>query len=250
MSKLNYKLDSDAHIPLYYQLFEKIKHDIEKGKIKKFEALPTETELQKQCNVSRTTVRKSLDLLEKRGYIVRKQGQGTYVTDNQKVQPTLLKLTSFTEEIEDAGKKPGSKVLEIEEVEPSKPIKHHLEINSNSKVIKYTRLRTVDGEPIGIHEAYLNCEAIGNLKIKDLEEVNDSLYCFLKKQFALKLSKAHETIEAVKADKKTAKLLNISPYEPLLKLRRTTYNDAGKPFEYVDIFYRGDSYSYEVRMER
>ena len=55
------KVDSDAKLPLYYQVHQNLCHLIESGELRPGEALPSEWELSKLYGVSRLTVRKALD---------------------------------------------------------------------------------------------------------------------------------------------------------------------------------------------
>lgn len=70
--------------PLYLMIYEKIKRDIEEGKIKTGDLLHPEEELCKIFKVSRVTIRKALELLLKNNYIKRKKRFGTQVIYERK----------------------------------------------------------------------------------------------------------------------------------------------------------------------
>src|SRR5690625_4637842 len=78
------KLNKSAATPLYKQVAESLKTKINNGEHKLGEQLPRELTLAKNYNVSRITVRSALDLLEKEGFIIKRQGKGTFVTDKRK----------------------------------------------------------------------------------------------------------------------------------------------------------------------
>ena len=65
--------------PLYWKIYEKLKKDIEEGKIKKGELISPEIQLTKIFNVSRITIRKALQLLQNENFIKRKKRFGTEV---------------------------------------------------------------------------------------------------------------------------------------------------------------------------
>lgn len=70
-------------IPLYQQLSDEIKEQILLGKLKAGDRLMTEAELSQQYEVSRITVRKAIELLVDEGYVLRKQGIGTFIAEKK-----------------------------------------------------------------------------------------------------------------------------------------------------------------------
>ena len=74
-------LDRSSFVPLYYQLQELIKEQIESGGWKPGDRLPSEPELARRYAVSRVVVRQALAILRDDGQIVRMQGRGTFVAE-------------------------------------------------------------------------------------------------------------------------------------------------------------------------
>ena len=66
------------------QVFEYVLTDIESGKLKGGDRLPSEAELVKQFGLSRPTVARALHDLQNLGLVERKVGSGTYVRKSQK----------------------------------------------------------------------------------------------------------------------------------------------------------------------
>lgn len=73
------KLDRKTCVPLYIQIREIIRSQIENVEIKPMESLPSEDVLCKEYQVSRITVKKALHDLKKEGYIIRIKRKGTFV---------------------------------------------------------------------------------------------------------------------------------------------------------------------------
>src|ERR1700737_1280752 len=73
------------------------------------QAIPSERQLTHDLGVSRLTVRAALDGLVRDGYLDRRHGSGTYVTEPKIAQP--LTLTSFSEEMRRRGMGPGTPPL-------------------------------------------------------------------------------------------------------------------------------------------
>ena len=75
------RLDRSSFVPLYYQLQEVLKEQIESGTWATGEALPSEPELARRFGVSRVVVRQALAILEDDRQIVRIKGRGTFVAE-------------------------------------------------------------------------------------------------------------------------------------------------------------------------
>src|SRR2546428_8715164 len=75
------------------------------------EAIPSERQLTHDLAVSRLTIRAALDELVRDGYLDRRHGSATYVTEPKIAQP--LTLTSFSEAIRRPGLVPGSRTPEL-----------------------------------------------------------------------------------------------------------------------------------------
>jgi GntR family transcriptional regulator len=69
---------ADAGITRYLQLYSILSQSLADGEFKTARALPSEPDLVARYRVSRTTVRRALQLLEQEGRILRRRGSGTY----------------------------------------------------------------------------------------------------------------------------------------------------------------------------
>src|SRR6266700_3366591 len=78
------------------------------------EAIPSERQLSADLGVSRLTVRAALDELVRDGYLIRRRGSGTFVSEPKIAQE--LTMTSFTEDMQRRGMDPGSCTLSLEVV--------------------------------------------------------------------------------------------------------------------------------------
>ncbi|WP_282919904.1 GntR family transcriptional regulator [Ignavigranum ruoffiae] len=76
---MNIILRNDSSQALYEQIKEAIKDNILKGKIAEDHPLPSIRQLSKSLKVSILTVKKAYDALEAEGYIISRQGLGTFV---------------------------------------------------------------------------------------------------------------------------------------------------------------------------
>jgi len=75
------------NIPLYFRLYHKLKQDIVGGEIEKGAKFDSIEELARQYGVSQSSIRKSFDLLEMEGLLIKKQGRGTIVPPSADLHP-------------------------------------------------------------------------------------------------------------------------------------------------------------------
>lgn len=69
-------LSRDGRVPLYYQIYDVLKEEIENGTYLPGSQIPSEAELGKRFNVSRITVKQAIQKLVVDGYLYRQQGKG------------------------------------------------------------------------------------------------------------------------------------------------------------------------------
>src|SRR5947209_6878138 len=139
-------LERSNPLPLYYQLKEVLKEQIRAGHLAPHTSIPSEPELVSSYHVSRATVRQALAELVHEGLLYRQHGKGTFVCE-PRVQQTVSALTSFTQEIQRRGKRPGGVLLVSELVRGSEDIRTQLELTDTEQLIRLERLRTADGTP-------------------------------------------------------------------------------------------------------
>ena len=86
--------------PLYAELADSLRSDIESGIYAPGDRMPSEPTLCETTGYSRSTVRKALQLLVDEGYITKSQGKGTFVSEwvpqqEANVQPTAGAMPLF-----------------------------------------------------------------------------------------------------------------------------------------------------------
>jgi GntR family transcriptional regulator len=83
--------------PMYHQIADDLRAQIESGKLVPGAQLPTELELREQHDASRNTIRDAIKRLISLGLVETRPGQGTFVV--QKIDPFVTTLTGFPDEL-------------------------------------------------------------------------------------------------------------------------------------------------------
>jgi GntR family transcriptional regulator len=231
-------LDKDLPVPLYYQLQGVLKAEIESGKWRPGEQIPTESQLVERFGVSKITVRQALQELVDLGYIRREHGRGTFVSQ-RKFDEGPRELTSFTEETKRRNLVAASRILEQGIKKADAAVARALAMTLHSPVFVLRRVRLADGEPVSIQTAHIPAAFVPGMQMSDAE----SLYEVLQTRYDLFAARAKETYAAAAAEAATAKLLRIPTGSPVFKAERVTLLPNQKPFEFVQSTIRGDRYT-------
>ncbi len=125
-------IDKHSSIPIYYQIEEIIRAQIDNMTLKPGDLLPSERELAEKYQISRMTARHALTNLVNQQLLYREKGKGTFVAHKKIAQP-LSGLTSFTEDMEGRGMKTGNRVVDFQIEFVPNSIATELGINNEKK---------------------------------------------------------------------------------------------------------------------
>lgn len=228
------------NVPVYIQIHDQIKTEIEKGKWKIGDRLPSERELSVQFNVSRMTLRQAIQTLADEGILERKIGSGTYVA-RKKVQEKMSGTTSFTEIMLSQNRKPSSKTISYFVAKPSSSEMEKLHLGEEDSIVRMERIRYADDVPICFEVASLPLDIVGEYS---KQEISRSLYQTLESKGGLKIGHANQTISAMVASERIAEYLDVKKGAAILRLRQVSYLEDGRPFEYVRTQYVGNRFEF------
>jgi GntR family transcriptional regulator len=246
MADIKDAIDKQSVVPLYYQLKEFLKQQIESGRYQVDELIPSERELSELYEINRMTVRQAINELVQEGLLTRQRGVGTFVS-KRKIEQPLTKLSNFTSDMVNRGMVPGARFLSMEVIPASKSVADRLQIPEGTLVIELIRIRTGDGEPMALEKSYLVHEWAKPLVGLNMED--KSLYQTLEEKCQLRLTRALQTIEVTYVTPAEAHYLDIEGGDAVMLIERVTYGEnKPTPVEYVKSLYRGDRYKFSIEM--
>ncbi len=229
--------------PLYVRLQKRIQQGIDTGLLTPEAPLPAEREIAALTGLSRVTVRKAVGELVEKGAIVQRQGSGSFVVDPaQRVEQSLSRLTSFTEDMARRGMESQSHWLERGLFMPSPQEVLALALGADDSVVRIARLRTADGRPMAIERASLPPDLLPNPTA-----LTHSLYEELGKS-GNRPVRALQKISAINLGQPDADLLRVSAGDAGLKIERTSYLPGGRVAEFTRSIYRGDAYEFVAEL--
>ena len=240
-------IDKTSSTPYYLQLSEILEREIGKhqspGEVYQ---LPSENELAAQQGITRATVRRALDVLERDGLIYREKGRGSFAAV-RRVEHELSRLVSTTEDMRERGWALTTRLVSVEKAPAPRRVAAALELPAGALCYKLCRLRIVDGEPISIQIPYLPATLCPDLEQNDLTR---SLYRLLETRYGLRLWTGHETLRARCAVPEEQRLLQVPDCTPVMYMERVTYAVTGQAVEYLEAVWRGDRYDFKVSLSR
>jgi DNA-binding GntR family transcriptional regulator len=233
-------VDRYSPVPMYYQVAQQLEHAIESGELAPGTRLDGELALAEQLGVSRPTLRRAIEYLVDRGFLVRRRAVGTQVVHPKVRRP--VELTSLYDDLAASRKDPRTEVLSLEAVPASDRVAHALGLEDGVEVLAMERLRYADGQPLAIMHNWL---PMGLVELDGGRLERAGLYQLMRAA-GINLHLASQTIGARGASGAEARLLQARKGEPLLTMSRTTYNENGLPVELADHIYRASLYSFEI----
>jgi GntR family transcriptional regulator len=241
------RLSLESNIPLYSQLVSIVKRNISAGTLSAGDLLPSEAELCKTFDISRSTVRQAIGALESEGLVVRKQGRGTFVAQ-PKVRRKTENIYSFTAEIRSMGMEPSSKLMDFEVIDPTPDIVKVLELSApDAKVYRFTRIRRVNGEPLILETSFYPQFIYPKLTRELLE--SRSFYSLLA-DVGIVPASAVDSYEAVVLGRQEAELLGCKAGSCAFFVQRRTKTEAGAIFEFTQSFIRADRAKLDVFLHK
>jgi GntR family transcriptional regulator len=202
------------------------------------DAIPSERQLSTDLGVSRLTVRAALDDLVREGYLVRRRGSGTFVSEPKIAQE--LTMTSFSEDMRRRGMRPASKTLELKVVAAGARLGRFLHVSPSEPVVVAKRLRLADRETMAIETLHVREVLVPGLTKSDLEE--RSFYELLRERYGIVIAGGIQTIEPTVTNDEESEALGVPLHSPAFLFERFSRAESGEIVEFVHSIYRGDRY--------
>ena len=142
--------DGKAAIPLYQQVIDIIKNEINSGAYKAGARIPNEFELAESYKVGRVTVRRAIEELVQQGYLTKRQGKGTFVNAPKLKRKIRQKddVQSFSDACRVNGMEPGARVISRKILPADSTEAQFFGVPVGTDLICVERVRTADGVPV------------------------------------------------------------------------------------------------------
>ena len=188
--------------------------------------LPNEEALCTRYSVIRITLREAVRGLIEDGYVIRRQGAGTFVTLGPVLRNSLDTNFSYTEYLESTGIKVSKKVLEAHIVRASEDVVTDLGLSAGADVVEIKRVRIAGKKPAIYSIDYLPVD-IADPK-RDAKAFSQSLYRLLASH-GHDVDHARTVLTPVIATRELVEILGVPAGTPLQHLKQVDYDTASRP---------------------
>jgi len=240
-------LDRKSFVPLYYQLQEVLKEQIESGVWLPGDPLPSEPQLARRFGVSRVVVRQALAILEDDRQIVRIRGRGTFVA-----KPKLDYRSGGLARLLDSPRDEdvAVQILEKRTAAVERSIREALATPEPEDILRVTTLLSVRSVPLAISYSFFRQGDVGWLD--QAAHVGRNLPADLVlEDYGIELAHSHVAIETSQCGQFEADRFGIPHRSPVFLVLCTEHRrteDGTRPFEVARVEYRGDVLQFRLEL--
>ena len=230
-----------AEQPLYQQIAEDLRKQIHDGTLAPGSQLPTETDLRKQYDASRNTIRDAVKRLSSQGLIETKPGRGTFVTTRPDpfvfvltAQPGQLSVGEGVTYLSTVGaeKRKASMSTPTVEVQAARTvIAARLRVPPGTQVVSRHQERFIDGFPWSLQTSFYPMEFItrGAIRLLMAEDIEVGAVQYLGDMLGLSQFGYRDWITARTCDSNEQAFFRIPHDSTVFEVFRTAFDQKKNP---------------------
>jgi GntR family transcriptional regulator, phosphonate transport system regulatory protein len=229
-------------IPIYAQIAEKLRQNINQGVYGIGEQLPTESQLAERFEVNRHTLRQAIALLKNEGLLRVDRGRGTFVAAKT-IRYPIGKRVRYNQALKSQGLKASYKVLRTTEVPADTAVARGLEVQLGESVALIETLGFADEEAILVSTSYFPLQRFPDLlEPKNMEFFREtqSISKLLQQVCSCDHIRRSTTVSSRLVMPQDAQLLELPLNQPILLAESINIDQTGKVIEYGVTRLRGD----------
>ncbi|GAB4389009.1 MAG: GntR family transcriptional regulator [Thermodesulfovibrionales bacterium] len=238
-------IDRESQEKLYVQVSNILRAKIEKGHWPNGAQVPTEDDLCRTYRVSKSTVRLAVAELQRLGYLLRRQGKGTFVTYCP-ANPGMAVRTVLTDGMFGEGVEAQKEAMASGLVEP--PLDVRLHLGTDGPVYYVLIKRTANGAARVLDETFIMPGAVRDLEGLDL--TRGSIFEVLDRHCPGRVRRVKQSIELSEIRRPAAAELGLREGDPVLLLHRLITGGDGRPIAYSRLYGPRGKYKIQTEFER
>lgn len=229
---------AQAEIPIYQRIKDYLLAEIQAGRWKEGDAIPSEQMLARQFGVSRMTVNRAVRELTSEQILSRIQGSGTYVAQH-KYQATLVAIKSIADEVRARGHEHRSTLHLLERKKAQDPLTGQFDVRAGHPLFHSIIVHYDNNVPIQVEDRWVNSAVAPDYMQQDFSVVTPNEYLMV----AAPLQGVNYSIEALGAPAEIAGMLQIPGKEACLVLNRKTLSQ-GQVASLARMWHPGSRYQF------
>jgi GntR family transcriptional regulator len=234
-----------AQPPLYQQIADTIRRQIEEGELERGQQLPTELELRETFDASRNTIRDAVKRLAALGLVETRPGQGTFVTVKKDPFVTVLssqpkpdltdvssvdpETTTYLSEVSAAHRRPRTTAPRVEVQVPPPDILRRLRLPPGSQTVSRHQQRFIDEVPWSLQTTYYPMEFItrGAAELLIARNIEKGAVRYLQEALELRQVGYRDWITARQPDEDEQRFFGIAHDATVFVIYRTGFDQHG-----------------------
>ena len=226
------------------EIAREIELRIEEKRLLEGDRLPSERQLAEEFCVQRDTIRSALEILVKKGVLIRKPRRGYFVAP-RRMEINLDHIRSIIQEIERVRNDNRAIMLNFEMISMSRSLSEITQLPEGTLCYQILRIRYDSDKPMSLERSYLVAEHVPGMRREDLEQ--NSLASLMRNRYGITLSSVNQRITQVYPNDMEAELLRISREEPIIRYEGLIRDRRGRLIEYFDNVVMPDNIEFHIR---
>src|SRR5499426_4365295 len=227
-----------GRVPRYHRIAETLRDRIREGVLAAGARLDNQRQLAKSFGVTLMTLRQALELLEREHLITRRHGLGTFVAAPS-IDYDILQLRRFAGDLSAKGEHVATRLLGTRFAASDRRVAEALRLSGRARVLVLERLRLVDGHPMSLQRSFLPPPLGEDVLKSDLTAT--PLRQILEHKLGLPITRARETVAAVRLGPREARELGCAAGVPAFESERVSYS-GGRAIVFDRVFIPGDRF--------
>jgi GntR family transcriptional regulator len=208
-------LNTQSPIPLYRQLADLLTTRIRSGEYTPGNRIPSEHQLAATFSIGRPTARQAIDLLVRKGLLIRRRGAGTFVSEAQQ-EVDLFSLDGTIASFRKGGLNTDTRIIT--------PLHHRDQGDGGDNPFKdrasffLSRLTRVNDTPVLMEDIYLDATLFAGIDQLNLE--GQSLSAVAEEKFYLRPIGGKQSFDIHYPDSRHSQFLKVPSETPVLMVKR------------------------------
>jgi GntR family transcriptional regulator len=250
-----------AQRPMYQQIAEDLRAQIESGLLEPGAQLPTEFELRDQYNSSRNTIRDAVKRLISQGLVETRPGQGTFVT--RRIDPFVTVLNgdprlgggggesaTYLSEVNLRHRRAHLTTPRVELPIPSTEVTRRLRIPPDTQVVSRHEQRYIDDIPWSLQTSFYPMEFVtkGAIQLLMAEHINEGAVHYLAETLGIRQVGYRDWITARVPDDNEQSLFELAHDATVFEIFRTGFDQTGTPLRVTVTVFPADRNQFIVNI--
>jgi DNA-binding GntR family transcriptional regulator len=249
--------------PMYRQIAEDLREQIESGTLRRGQKLRTELELQDDYKASRNTVRDAIKWLISLGLVETRPGQGTFVVE--KIDPFVTTLSgdpetgvggdegaSYLSEVSASHRTPRNSRVQVEIQAATGQIARRLRIPEETEVISRHERRFIDDIPYSLQTSFYPMKLVdqGAERLRSAGDLRQGTVQYLRETIGIKQVGYRDwiTVRAPNAAEADFFKLPSDGRVPMYEIFRTGFDGNGMPMRLTVTVFPADRNQFIVNV--